>query len=320
MAIVGARPVRSGGTPDRRPGPDGGQRLEAVRPRPGPRSATTSAAAPSLAPQALPAVMLKPSISGCSGLSAASFSMLVSRRGCSSTAKVRRVPSRPLDLEREDLVGEAAVVDGGDGPLVRAQRPRVHLLAGDAGLDGGVPADRDRHVHVGGARPVAVGGRQPGVPVVGARAPGASSGATWTTTGRRRRRPPVHAGADVGGGGGHGRQAGGAVPVVGQPGDVVEARPRWRRSGRCHPRRRATRRARRRRSRDGSTPDRRTASATACVPSSNASTSRSVPLKAVPIAVRAVDTTTASAIATPLSCVRGTRSDRGPNACARRHV
>ena len=44
-----------------------------------------STAAPSLAPQALPAVMEKPSISGCSGLSAASFSMVVSRRGCSST-------------------------------------------------------------------------------------------------------------------------------------------------------------------------------------------------------------------------------------------
>ena len=52
------------------------------------------AAAPSLAPQALPAVMLNPSISGCSGLSDASFSMLVLRRGCSSTANVTVVPSR----------------------------------------------------------------------------------------------------------------------------------------------------------------------------------------------------------------------------------
>ena len=55
--------------------------------RPSRSLATTSAAAPSLAPQAFPAVMLKPSISGCSTFSLASFSMLVSRRGCSSTAK-----------------------------------------------------------------------------------------------------------------------------------------------------------------------------------------------------------------------------------------
>jgi hypothetical protein len=36
--------------------------------------------------------------------------------------------------------------------------------------------------------------------------------------------------------------------------------------------------------------------------------------------VRAVDTTTASAIETPLSCFRGTRSERDPSVCARRHV
>ena len=52
------------------------------------------AAAPSLAPAALPAVMLNPSISGCSGFSDASFSRLVSRLGCSSTAKVTVDPSR----------------------------------------------------------------------------------------------------------------------------------------------------------------------------------------------------------------------------------
>ena len=67
---------------DRRPRPHGRQR----RAGPSRSLAMVSTAAPSLAPQALPAVIEKPSISGCSGLSAANFSMLVSRRGCSSTA------------------------------------------------------------------------------------------------------------------------------------------------------------------------------------------------------------------------------------------
>ena len=52
------------------------------------------AAAPSFTPAELPAVMLKPSISGCSGFSDASLVRLEVRLGCSSTAKVNRVPSR----------------------------------------------------------------------------------------------------------------------------------------------------------------------------------------------------------------------------------
>ncbi len=48
--------------------------------------AMVSSAAASFAPHALPAVMEKPSISGCGGLSAASFSRVVSRRGCSSVS------------------------------------------------------------------------------------------------------------------------------------------------------------------------------------------------------------------------------------------
>ena len=57
-------------------------------------STITIAAAPSLSPDELPAVMLKPSISGCSGVSAASFSIVLPRRGCSSVAKVTVSPSR----------------------------------------------------------------------------------------------------------------------------------------------------------------------------------------------------------------------------------
>lgn len=84
MALIGESPVSAGSTPtdaqDRTVASTGSLSAAAVR-----SLATTRAAAPSLPPQALPAVMLKPSISGCSGLSAASFSNDVSRRGCSST-------------------------------------------------------------------------------------------------------------------------------------------------------------------------------------------------------------------------------------------
>jgi hypothetical protein len=61
---------------------------------------------------------------------------------------------------------EAALVDAGDRALVRARGPRVHLLARYAGLDGGVPADRDRHVEVGRGGRVAVARRHPVRPLV----------------------------------------------------------------------------------------------------------------------------------------------------------
>src|SRR6266571_1043426 len=86
MARTGASPVSAGSTPteaqDRTVARAGRPRRSRSR-----SLATTRAAAPSLAPQALPAVMLNPSISGCSGFSEASFSRFVSRRGCSSTEK-----------------------------------------------------------------------------------------------------------------------------------------------------------------------------------------------------------------------------------------
>ena len=59
-------------------------------------SASVSAAAASLVPLLLPAVMENPSISGCSTFSDASFSRLVSRRGCSSTLNSTSASSRPL--------------------------------------------------------------------------------------------------------------------------------------------------------------------------------------------------------------------------------
>jgi hypothetical protein len=142
--------------------------------------------------------------------------VLVDREG-------RRRAVAPRHLDRHDLVGEGAGVDGGDRPLVRPARPRVLLLAGDAGLHGGVPADRDGHVLARGVGRLRVAGRRPGVPLVGA-------GHRPVEARRQRRRldatgddGPVHARP-------HGRrrrrdrgEAAGAVPVVSQPGHVVEA-------------------------------------------------------------------------------------------------
>ncbi len=53
-------------------------------------SVNVRAAAASLVPLLFPAVMENPSISGCSTFSDASFSMLVSRRGCSSTTELHK--------------------------------------------------------------------------------------------------------------------------------------------------------------------------------------------------------------------------------------
>src|SRR5206468_3550080 len=51
-----------------------------------------------------------------------------------------------LDLHRDDLVEELALVDRRHRTLMRPCRPRVHLTARDADLLRGVPADCDRHV------------------------------------------------------------------------------------------------------------------------------------------------------------------------------
>ena len=54
-----------------------------------------------------------------------------------------------LYLDRHDLVGEAALVDGGHRPAVGVVRPGVLVLPGDAALPGRVLADGDAHVEVG---------------------------------------------------------------------------------------------------------------------------------------------------------------------------
>ena len=115
--------------PGRRPRPHGRERLEAVggsrsRRRRGPSRTTAS-----LMPDELPAVIENPGISGCSTGSAASFSSVVSRRGCSSTSKTRVSPFPDRDLDGEDLVAEPAFVGRRDRAHVRVVRPLVLLLA-----------------------------------------------------------------------------------------------------------------------------------------------------------------------------------------------
>ena len=95
------------------------------------------------------------SISGCSGLSDAIFSIVVSRRGCSSVSKIFVVPSRNVTSIGDDLFLQPALVDRRDRALVRTQRPRVAVFAGEAGRLRGVVADGDRHVE---RRRVAVSG------------------------------------------------------------------------------------------------------------------------------------------------------------------
>ncbi len=93
MASVGARPVRTGSTPTE---PHPRMRASGVRPCAAAYSSlvSTTAAAPSFSPAALPAVTVPPSSSGCSRGSAASRSIDVSARGCSSVSKTR-VPPLP---------------------------------------------------------------------------------------------------------------------------------------------------------------------------------------------------------------------------------
>ena len=87
---------------------------------------TTTAAAPSLSGQALPAVTLPSGRN--TGFSSASFSTVVPGRGPSSLRHDGAVGER----DRRDLPVEEAALLGGDGPLLRAGAPLVHLLAGDA--------------------------------------------------------------------------------------------------------------------------------------------------------------------------------------------
>ena len=88
-----------------------------------------SAAAPSLTPEALPAVTLPPSRT--IPTSFASASSVVSARGCSSLATRGHVSFAVLDLDRDDFLVERPLRLGRRSALLRAQRERVLVGAGD---------------------------------------------------------------------------------------------------------------------------------------------------------------------------------------------
>ncbi len=120
-------------------------RASGVRPSCSARCAviTTTPAAPSLRPEALPAVT-EPALSK-AGRRPASASALVFLLMNSSAAKTIGSPFFCGDRERHDLVLEAAGFLRRGGLLLRSQRERVLLLAADVVLLGHV-LGRDAHV------------------------------------------------------------------------------------------------------------------------------------------------------------------------------
>ena len=109
---------------------------------------TSTAAAPSLSGQALPAVTVPSGLNA--GLSSASFSTVVPGRGPSSW--VTSVPSS--SVTGDDLAVEVARVAGGDGALLRDRGPLVLRLARDVAAVGDVLGGQaHRDVDVERARP-----------------------------------------------------------------------------------------------------------------------------------------------------------------------
>ena len=92
--------------------------------------ATMTAQAPSFTPLALPAVTLPPSLRKGVG-SLASASSVVSGRRCSSCSTLTGSPLRRGMVDRDDLLGEAAVLLRLAGALLRAVGEGVLVGAGD---------------------------------------------------------------------------------------------------------------------------------------------------------------------------------------------
>ena len=88
-----------------------------------------SAAAPSLTPEALPAVTLPSARTMPPSL--ASASSVVSGRGCSSVCDAGHAAFAVLDLDRDNFLVERPLRLGRRGPLLRAQRERVLVRARD---------------------------------------------------------------------------------------------------------------------------------------------------------------------------------------------
>src|SRR5262249_640708 len=123
-------------------------------------------------------------------------------------------------VERHRLVLEPALVKGADGVAVRTQGPVVQVLAADPHPDGGVPADRDRHVEVGRGGAVGGGRRRPGGGPRLGRAGGGLLGRGRVGVDATGDDKPVHAGADGARGQLYGGEAGGAVSVQRHAGDL----------------------------------------------------------------------------------------------------
>ena len=140
----------------RRRRPSTTTRASGFRPSARARSASTSstADAPSLMPELLPAVTDPPSRLN-AGLSFASASADVSARGCSSRVDGRGLALPPGDLDGDDLVVEAAGLDRRDGATLALEREGVLALAVDAVALGHVLrglAHRKRVVQLGELR------------------------------------------------------------------------------------------------------------------------------------------------------------------------
>ncbi len=86
------------------------------------------------------------------------------------------------DLDRDDLLFEATLVDRGDRALVRTERPRVAVGAGEAGGLRGVVTDGDRHVEGGRVGSGGVRRRHPLLVVVGAERALHGGAARWRST------------------------------------------------------------------------------------------------------------------------------------------
>ena len=91
VAGIGPSPISFGSTPAARRRDEPRQRLPASAPPARSRDASSTAAAPSLSPDALPAVTVPPCLRN-AGRSAASSAAVVSGRGCSSVSNVRSAP------------------------------------------------------------------------------------------------------------------------------------------------------------------------------------------------------------------------------------
>ena len=268
----------------------------------------TMAAAPSLAPAALPAVMLNPSISGCSGFSEASFSRLVSRRGCSSTAKVIVVPSRRFTSR--------GTISSSKLPASMAATARWCERRAQASISSRVtpaltaafqPTVMDMSMFGASGLSRWLGDIQ-SVPVVGAGHPPGRTRRRGLGVGATGDDDAVHAGPDGRRRALHGGQRGGAVPVVGHTGRMDQTRLDGDVAGdvptavEALPHHHVVHELRvDARPSDG-------LASTTRVPSSKASTSTSDPLNAVPIGLRAVETITASCMLELVSvdCCTGT--------------